>query len=58
MVVIGPCSIHDVDAAREYARRLRGLADEVRHEDGGRRVVLVVRGEPAPRGGADAPDGL
>ena len=28
-VVVGPCSIHDVMAAREYARRLRALADEV-----------------------------
>lgn len=28
-VVIGPCSIHDVDAAKDYARRLKKLADEV-----------------------------
>jgi 3-deoxy-7-phosphoheptulonate synthase len=28
-VVIGPCSIHDVDAALDYARRLKALADEV-----------------------------
>jgi 3-deoxy-7-phosphoheptulonate synthase len=28
-VVIGPCSIHDVDAAKDYARRLKTLADEV-----------------------------
>ncbi|MBK8182052.1 MAG: 3-deoxy-7-phosphoheptulonate synthase [Candidatus Competibacteraceae bacterium] len=28
-VVVGPCSIHDVDAARDYARRLKALADEV-----------------------------
>lgn len=28
-VVVGPCSIHDVAAARDYARRLRALADEV-----------------------------
>jgi len=28
-IVVGPCSIHDVDAAREYAGRLRKLADEV-----------------------------
>ena len=28
-VVVGPCSIHDVEAARDYARRLRALADEV-----------------------------
>ncbi|MHA3025262.1 3-deoxy-7-phosphoheptulonate synthase [Chromohalobacter israelensis] len=29
VVVIGPCSIHDVEAARDYAQRLRKLADEV-----------------------------
>lgn len=28
-VVVGPCSIHDPDAGLDYARRLRGLADEV-----------------------------
>ncbi|PMR73474.1 3-deoxy-7-phosphoheptulonate synthase [Billgrantia endophytica] len=30
LVVIGPCSIHDIDAALDYARRLRRLADEVK----------------------------
>ncbi|MGD8176718.1 3-deoxy-7-phosphoheptulonate synthase [Marinimicrobium sp. ARAG 43.8] len=28
-VVIGPCSIHDVDAAKDYAQRLKKLAEEV-----------------------------
>ncbi|MEC7815640.1 MAG: 3-deoxy-7-phosphoheptulonate synthase [Pseudomonadota bacterium] len=28
-VVVGPCSIHDVDAALDYANRLKKLADEV-----------------------------
>jgi 3-deoxy-7-phosphoheptulonate synthase len=28
-VVVGPCSIHDVRAAREYADRLKALADRV-----------------------------
>lgn len=28
-VVVGPCSIHDVDAAIDYAQRLRKLADQV-----------------------------
>ncbi len=28
-VVVGPCSIHDVTAAREYADRLKALADRV-----------------------------
>ena len=29
MVVIGPCSVHDVDAAMDYARRLKAVADQV-----------------------------
>ena len=29
LVVVGPCSIHDTEAALDYARRLRALADEV-----------------------------
>jgi 3-deoxy-7-phosphoheptulonate synthase len=37
-VVVGPCSIHDVDAALEYAGRLRRLAAEV--ED---TLYLVMR---------------
>ncbi|WP_339668059.1 3-deoxy-7-phosphoheptulonate synthase [Dasania marina] len=28
-VVVGPCSIHDVDAALDYAQRLKQLADKV-----------------------------
>ncbi|MFW6021417.1 MAG: 3-deoxy-7-phosphoheptulonate synthase, partial [Guyparkeria sp.] len=38
MVVMGPCSIHDVDAARDYAARLRELADEVKED-----VFLIMR---------------
>ena len=37
-VVVGPCSIHDVAAARDYARRLRTLADEV-----GDTLFLIMR---------------
>jgi len=37
-VVVGPCSIHDVDAALEYAERLKTLADEVSET-----LVLVMR---------------
>lgn len=37
-VVVGPCSIHDVDAALEYAERLKKLADEVSDT-----LVLVMR---------------
>ncbi|MGK0404323.1 3-deoxy-7-phosphoheptulonate synthase, partial [Alcanivorax borkumensis] len=37
-VVIGPCSIHDTDAAMEYAARLKKLADEVSDT-----IYLVLR---------------
>lgn len=37
-VVIGPCSIHDVDAAMDYAHRLKALADEVSDT-----ILLVMR---------------
>ncbi|WP_043526662.1 3-deoxy-7-phosphoheptulonate synthase [Litchfieldella xinjiangensis] len=30
VVVVGPCSIHDVDAALDYARHLKRLAEEVK----------------------------
>ena len=36
--VVGPCSIHDPVAGLDYARRLRGLADEVKDT-----LVLVMR---------------
>ncbi|WP_298220221.1 3-deoxy-7-phosphoheptulonate synthase [Halothiobacillus sp.] len=38
LVVMGPCSIHDVKAAREYASRLKTLADEVKDD-----ILLVMR---------------
>ncbi len=38
LVVVGPCSIHDVDAAMEYAQRLRCLAEKVADD-----LVLVMR---------------
>jgi 3-deoxy-7-phosphoheptulonate synthase len=37
-VVVGPCSIHDVKAAREYADRLKRLSDEVAST-----LVLIMR---------------
>ncbi|ERP95229.1 phospho-2-dehydro-3-deoxyheptonate aldolase [Marinobacter sp. ES-1] len=37
-IVVGPCSIHDVDAARDYANRLKKLADEVSDT-----LLLVMR---------------
>jgi 3-deoxy-7-phosphoheptulonate synthase len=38
LLIVGPCSIHDVDAGREYAGRLAGLAREVSD-----RVMIVMR---------------
>ena len=38
LVVVGPCSIHDVEAGREYADRLAALSREVRD-----RMLLVMR---------------
>ncbi len=32
VVVVGPCSIHDLGAAEDYAVRLKALAEELRHE--------------------------
>lgn len=32
LVVVGPCSIHDVDAAMEYAARLQHLRDELQDQ--------------------------
>jgi 3-deoxy-7-phosphoheptulonate synthase len=37
-VVVGPCSVHDPQAALDYARRLRALADEVAET-----LLLVMR---------------
>jgi arylsulfatase A-like enzyme len=38
LLIVGPCSIHDLAAGREYARRLAALAAEVSD-----RVVIVMR---------------
>jgi 3-deoxy-7-phosphoheptulonate synthase len=38
LLIVGPCSIHDVDAGREYAGRLAKLAGEVSD-----RVMIVMR---------------
>lgn len=37
-LVIGPCSIHDVEAAKDYANRLKVLAEEVKDT-----ICLVMR---------------
>jgi 3-deoxy-7-phosphoheptulonate synthase len=37
-VIVGPCSIHDVVAAREYATRLKGLAAQVEST-----LLLIMR---------------
>ncbi|GAM62789.1 2-keto-3-deoxy-D-arabino-heptulosonate-7-phosphate synthase [Vibrio ishigakensis] len=38
LVVCGPCSIHDVDAAKEYAKRLKELSEKVSDQ-----LYLVMR---------------
>ncbi len=38
LLIIGPCSIHDPDAGREYARKLAALSKEVAD-----RVMIVMR---------------
>ena len=38
VVIVGPCSIHDPDAAIEYAGRLKVLADELSHE-----LIIIMR---------------
>ena len=38
VVVIGPCSIHDPDAAMEYARRLKTISDQVSGE-----LLVIMR---------------
>lgn len=38
LVIVGPCSIHDVDAALEYARKLKALADELSED-----LLVVMR---------------
>ncbi len=38
LLVIGPCSIHDIEAGRDYARRLAALSREVAD-----RVMIVMR---------------
>ena len=38
LVVVGPCSIHDLQAARQFAQQLKPIADEVRQ-----RMLVVMR---------------
>lgn len=38
LVVVGPCSIHDIKAAKEYAERLKALAEQVKDT-----LLLVMR---------------
>jgi 3-deoxy-7-phosphoheptulonate synthase len=39
LLVVGPCSIHDVKAGKEYAERIAALSEEVKD-----RMLLVMRG--------------
>jgi 3-deoxy-7-phosphoheptulonate synthase len=38
LVVVGPCSVHDVTAAREYGSRLKAVADRLRED-----LLVVMR---------------
>ncbi|KAI9332306.1 hypothetical protein DFJ73DRAFT_630353 [Zopfochytrium polystomum] len=38
LIIVGPCSIHDPDAARDYGQRLKALADK--HKDS---LLLIMR---------------
>lgn len=38
LIVVGPCSIHDIKAAKEYAHKLKALADEVKDS-----LLIVMR---------------
>ncbi|MEC5400275.1 3-deoxy-7-phosphoheptulonate synthase AroG [Uliginosibacterium sp. H1] len=38
LVIVGPCSIHDIDAAQEYARRLKEQADRLKED-----LLVVMR---------------
>ncbi len=38
LVISGPCSIHDIDAAKEYARKLKKLHDQYQHS-----MYIVMR---------------
>lgn len=38
LVVVGPCSIHDISAAKDYAQRLKALADELQDQ-----LFIVMR---------------
>lgn len=38
LLIVGPCSMHDVEAGREYASRLHGLSDRVQEK-----LFLVMR---------------
>jgi 3-deoxy-7-phosphoheptulonate synthase len=38
VAVVGPCSIHDPEAALDYARRLKVIADELTHD-----LIIVMR---------------
>lgn len=38
LVIVGPCSVHDLDAAQEYAQRLKKLSDELQKD-----LCIVMR---------------
>ena len=38
LVIVGPCSIHDIKAAKEYAKLLKKISDKLSNE-----LIIVMR---------------
>ena len=38
LIVCGPCSIHDIDAAKEYAKRLKVISEDLKDQ-----LYIVMR---------------
>jgi len=38
IVIVGPCSIHDVDAAKEYANKLKEVREKVKDD-----LIIIMR---------------
>jgi len=38
IVIVGPCSIHDVEAAKEYANKLKALSEKVKDD-----LIIIMR---------------
>ena len=52
LVVVGPCSIHDITSAMDYARRLKALADDDSAVNGSASGGGVALYQPSKGGGS------